>query len=85
MLTRITKLQIRNGLQLEVAFDDGTSGVADLSRAVDQGGVFAALRNADEFAKATIGGDGRYVEWPCGVDLCADALKQEIAANQRVA
>ena len=31
------------------------------------------------FAQVRLGENGRYIEWPNGVDLCADALYEKAA------
>ena len=37
-------------------------------------GVFAALADAAVFAQVHVGDRGRSLEWPGGIDFCADAL-----------
>jgi len=37
-------------------------------------GVFAAFTDPAFFAKAHVGARGRSLEWPDGIDFCADAL-----------
>jgi len=46
----------------------------DLTSRVKKGGVFAALVDPGLFAQVKIGHNGRFLEWPGEIDLCADAL-----------
>jgi hypothetical protein len=46
----------------------------DVRPLIEKGGVFAPLADRTLFAKVRLGDDGRYVEWPGELDLCADAL-----------
>ena len=69
---RIVKVDVRDGYSLELAFDDGTRGAIDLADLAGRG-VFAAWLDRAEFAKVEVGSGGE-LAWPCGVDLCADAL-----------
>lgn len=64
--------------RLDLRFSDGTHGVLDLGPHLAAGGVFAPLRNPDEFMALRLARRGRSLEWPCGVDLCADALWMEL-------
>jgi hypothetical protein len=61
---------------LGIHFDDGFA-VIDLSAMLDQGGVFAPLRDPARFAMVEVEPGGRAIFWRLGddaVDLCADAL-----------
>lgn len=60
---------------LHLTYADGKTIRVDLGDLLDAGGIFAALRNSHVFAQAALGDKGRYVEWPNGADLCADALR----------
>jgi hypothetical protein len=69
---RIEQAQALDGYRVDLSFADGTRGVVDLSDLAGRG-VFAAWENYEEFRKVAIGDTGELV-WPCGVDLCPDAL-----------
>lgn len=65
---RITEVQPKEGRNLALTFDDGTKGIADVSRLL-VGPVFEEIRQSDEaFAGVTLDGYGS-VAWPNGADL----------------
>lgn len=76
-MKRITTVQALADWKLKLAFEDGTSGTVDLSAELDKG-IFAAWKDPKYFALVCIAHGGRSLEWPDGIDLCADALYLEI-------
>lgn len=58
--------------RLELQFDNGESGVVDLSPFVGHG-VFVAWETPGLFEEVTVTGEGA-VEWPSEIDMCPDAL-----------
>lgn len=46
----------------------------DCAPLVKKGGVYAPLAAAEYFKSVKTAPDRRYIEWPDGLDLCADAL-----------
>jgi hypothetical protein len=83
-LETICHLEVGPGYHLRVTYTDGVSVVADIEPMIRRGGVFAPLAHPDEFAKVSVGPRGRYVEWPGGADLCADALRMHPRPEGRV-
>ncbi|KAF0245441.1 MAG: hypothetical protein FD180_1664 [Planctomycetota bacterium] len=73
-MRKITRLQIGEGLSIRLTFDDGSTRAFDLAPLLKKGGVYSPLARTDYFKSARVAPDGRYVEWPDGLDLCADAL-----------
>lgn len=67
--------------KIEVIFNDGFRGVADLSDLIraDNAGVFATLRDTRIFAQAYI--EYGAVTWPGDIDLAPDALHARIKAQ----
>jgi hypothetical protein len=63
--------------RLHVTYTDGVAIIADIRPMIERGGVFAPLADPAEFAKVSVGARGRYIEWPSGADLCADALRAQ--------
>jgi hypothetical protein len=61
---------------LDLRFADGSRGTVDCSTLVlgDDAGVFARLRDPDEFAKAYVHPEARTVAWPPDLDLDPDVL-----------
>jgi hypothetical protein len=71
-MVKIIRVKVLKSYRLEVAFDDGVSGVVDLSDLVGKG-VFASWRDPRVFEQVRIGSFGDLV-WGDQVDLCPDAL-----------
>jgi len=72
---RITDVTPQEEWTLHVAFDNGRSGVFDVSPYLDYE-VFQPLREKVEFNRIRNG--GYYVEWACGADLSADTLEARL-------
>ena len=68
----ITGVRPLDGYRVSLRFGDGTEGIADLSDLAGRG-VFAAWSTPGQFESVQIGSTGE-LTWPCGVDLCPDAL-----------
>lgn len=67
-IVRITGVQPQGGRRLALTFDDGASGVADVSSLL-VGPVFEEIRQSDEaFARVALDGYGS-IAWPNGADL----------------
>ena len=79
-------LHIRNAKYLdhynvEVLFNDGKKGIADLSEALN-GLVFEQLKDTNEFAKLYVDEELETIAWPNGADLAPEyvyfqAFKQD--------
>ncbi len=68
----ITHVKPLPGYRLELRFDNGESGVVDLSEFVGCG-VCAAWAQPGVFEQVTVTSEGA-VEWPGEIDFCPDAL-----------
>lgn len=71
-MRRITKIKVLEGYRIALTFDDGVSGVVDLSDLAGKG-VFTRWRERSFFEQARIGSSGEAV-WGDELDLCPDAL-----------
>lgn len=80
-MTRVTNVNVLGNYGLEITFSDGMTGVIDLSPLITQG-VFASLADPQEFARAFVDPVARTVAWPNGIDLCPDALYEDIQAQR---
>ena len=71
-MIRITEAEPRDKYRVHLRFSDGEEGVVDLADLAGRG-VFKAWNHPGIFeaVAVTLGGD---LEWPEGLDLCADAL-----------
>ena len=66
--------------RLEVEFEDGVSGLVDLSDDVGKG-VFALWRDPLFFEQVAIGSAGELV-WGDKIDLCPDALYLKVTGKK---
>lgn len=75
---RLRALSVLPNWQLAVTFNDGTSGIVDVSELVNEpdAGVFEALRDPAFFAAAYL--DCGAVTWPNGADIAPDTMYKEI-------
>lgn len=69
--------------QVWLRFADHTEGVADLADLFARGGVFAPLRDAEQFARVRLVPSFGTIEWPGGVDLDPDSLYERVRAGAR--
>ncbi|MCX6140427.1 MAG: DUF2442 domain-containing protein [Candidatus Kapabacteria bacterium] len=78
---RVISVQTKSDRKLVVEFVDGTVGEIDLADFIygSDAGVFVALRDDDEFARAFI--EYGAVTWPCGLDLAPDGMWAEITGK----
>lgn len=67
------------GYRVALSFDDGTNATVDLSNLTGRG-VFTAWLAPGEFERVQIGSAGE-LTWPCGVDLCPDALYLQVTGR----
>jgi hypothetical protein len=67
--------------RLELHFDNGESGVVDLSEFVGQG-VFAAWNQPGVFEQVVVTSEGA-IEWPGELDMCPDSLYLRMTGKKR--
>lgn len=79
-MRRITAVKTLPGHRVELTFDDGVSGVADLSPLVGRG-VFAAWSDPKVFEQVRIGAGGE-LAWGVTIDLCPDSLYLKVTGRQ---
>jgi hypothetical protein len=66
--------------RLELGFDNGETGIVDLSSFVGQG-VFSAWARPGIFEQVSITVDGA-LEWPSDIDMCPDSLYLRMTGKQ---
>ena len=71
MFLHITQATPIGDFRVDVTFNDGKHGIADLSEVV-QRGVFAQLSNHEEFAKLYVDAELETIVWPNGTDLAPE-------------
>ena len=69
---KITDAKALPGFRLELSFENGETGIVDLSSFAGRG-VFSAWAEPGVFERVTVTDVGA-VEWPGEIDLCPDAL-----------
>jgi hypothetical protein len=79
MLNRLVRVTPLSNYRLTVEFDDGISGIIDLSDQLS-GPMFEPLREEALFHQAAVDEFGA-VCWPNGADLAPDALYRELTGE----
>lgn len=66
-----TAVQVLPDYRLSLTFDDGARGVVDLTPLLygQEDGVFAELRDPQQFARVFIHPEWGHIEWPNGADI----------------
>ncbi len=73
MFLHITNAKYLGDYKVEVTFNDGSSGVADLSDIL-QGPVFEALKDLSIFSQVSVDEKLETITWPNGADLAPEFL-----------
>ena len=73
MLLHVTSAKPVEGYRVQVRFDDGREGVADLSEAL-VGPMFEPLRDPDMFNMMRVDKELRTIVWPNGCDLAPEYI-----------
>jgi len=71
MFLHITAARYLYDYQVEVEFNNGRKGIADLSSAL-KGSVFGPLKSPVEFAKLALDDELETIAWPNGADLAPE-------------
>lgn len=80
-MRQITQAKALPGHKVALDYASGESIQVDFSPLIDQGGVFSVLADEELFEQVAVGQHGRYIEWPGGLDFCADALFERAAST----
>ena len=76
VMHRIINVKVLNNYKVELEYDDGRQGIADLSHLAGKG-VFSPWNDYDAFRNVKIGSSGELV-WNNLIDLCPDSLYLKI-------
>jgi len=71
MFIHITEAKYLSDYRVEVFFNDGKQGTADLSEAI-KGPVFEPLRKKSFFAQLKVDKESETISWPNGADLAPE-------------
>ena len=80
---KLLKVSPLDAYKVELHFDDGVSGIVDLSPRLF-GPIFEPLKDPALFMKATVDEFGA-VCWPNGADLAPDALHEQLRHQVKAA
>jgi hypothetical protein len=78
MLKDVISVVPSDPYRLQIRFEDGIEGTIALDELVTFDGVFAPLRDPDEFRKVRVHPELGVVCWPNGADLDSDVLYSRI-------
>jgi len=81
VLVDIVEVRPLGSHRLFLRFEDGTEGEIDLATIVEFSGVFAALKDLEEFAKVRVDPELGTIVWPNGADLDPDVLHAKISGR----
>jgi hypothetical protein len=73
MFLHVTEARYIEGYKVEVSFNDGKTGIADLSAAL-KGSVFEPLRDLSAFSQLRVDEELETVVWPNGADLAPEYI-----------
>jgi hypothetical protein len=73
MLLHVTHAKPMDGYKIEVSFNDGRSGVADVSALIQQG-IFKSLADDSIFRQLEVDHELETVTWPGGLDVAPEYL-----------
>lgn len=79
MIASVKEVEPLENFQLRVQFEDGVSGVIDVSERL-HGPVFEPLKDPDVFSKVDVDEFGA-ICWPNGADLAPDAIYEELKSK----
>lgn len=71
MFLHITEAKCLDGYKVEVSFNDGSKGVADLAAAL-KGPVFEPLKDLSEFRRLRVDEELETIAWSNGADLAPE-------------
>lgn len=71
-MRKVSSVRVLADYRLDLTFDNGESGIVDLSHFVGSG-IFARWKNEDAFRRVEVGSGGE-LKWDDEIDFCPDAL-----------
>lgn len=73
MFIHVKEAKYLSDYKVEILFNDGKRGIADLSDAITDG-VFAVLQDESEFSKLFVDEELETIVWPLGLDFAPEYL-----------
>lgn len=74
MLTDIVAVELLEGYQLHLCFEDGTEGIVDISQIIQFTGIFAPLQDRAYFSQVQVNPEIGTISWSNEADLDPDVL-----------
>lgn len=81
MFLHVTNARYIEDYKVEVSFNNGRKGVADLIDAI-KGPVFERLKNTSEFSSFTVDKELETIVWPNGADLAPEYIYYQAFKNE---
>jgi hypothetical protein len=81
MLKDVVEVRPLGGYRVHLRFEDGVEGDLDLGKVIEFKGIFAPLRDEQEFAKVRLHSELGTIVWPNGADLDPDVLYSRISGK----
>ena len=82
MILHVTDAKYLKDYLIEVTFNDGKKGIADLSQSL-QGTVFDSLKNKKNFSQFKVDHELDTIVWPNGADLAPEYLYFQAFKNDQ--
>jgi len=82
MFLHIKKVKYLKNYTIEVEFNNGEKGIADLSEAL-KGPIFEALKETSKFSSFTIDPELETIVWPNGADLAPEYVYYQAFKNEK--
>lgn len=82
MFLHVTKAKYLKDYQIEVWFNNGRVGIADLTALVQKGKVFAPLQEVAFFAQLQVDEELNTVVWPNGADVAPEYIYFQAFKNE---
>ena len=81
MFLKVTEARYLDVYRIEVAFNNGKKGIADLADAL-KGPVFEPLKNTQAFARFKIDAELETIAWENGADLAPEYIYYQTFKNE---
>ena len=81
MFLKVTEARYLDAYRIEVAFNNGKKGIADLADAL-KGPVFEPLKNTQAFARFKVDAELETIVWENGTDLAPKFIYYQTFKNE---
>jgi hypothetical protein len=81
MLKDVVEVQPTKDYRLRLRFEDGAEGEVDVAVLIQFEGIFASLKDRNEFLKVFVDPELGTICWPNGADLDPDVLYAKVTGE----